>query len=210
MRRSIEQHIQSYYPRQYHCVINGGKLIDDWANVADHCFTQAVAVEVLGEALGLPPDNTTMLTRVAACHDWAKRLERKPEDFSDGEKEEAQKLFQATHTPQLLIEALSPAFLVRATTGKATFLELLQFLLDDMTMGEKIVPVDDRVQEVRARNPNPAPEVEQQLGRPFWDVELEVAHRVESMVQSILGARYIAYDSIAQLINHGIDQRFPN
>ncbi len=209
MKASIVEYVKRMYPEQYACVIKGGKLVGGWQNVANHCFVQAVAIEILGEALGLHHPDVWQLARVAACHDWAKRLQKKPDDFTSIEKERAPMLFQQASVYPDLMAALDPAFLLRVYEGKATFLELVQFLVDDMTMGEEIVPLDQRIDEASARNPNPAPEVQKQLGRPFWDAERQVGREVEAVVYALLKVRRQPYESIAKLINGKLNERFP-
>ena len=209
MKKSIEEYVKTQYTMSYDCVVKGGKLIGDWQNVANHCFTQAVAAEALADLLGLPGYLKTTLARVAACHDWAKRLEKRPHDFSYQERETAMVLFSGLNIDFGLMGALTPSFLPKVLQGKATFLELIQFLLDDMTMGDKIVSLDERIDEVSSRNPNPEPKVQEELGRPYWEVEREIGHEVEFMVYTILKARHVPYTNITQLINDKLNERFP-
>lgn len=205
---AVRQYVEKMYPRQYFSVVDGGKLIGDWGNVAEHCCIQVVAVETLADLLGLPKHDKIALAEVAACHDWSKRLEKRPGDFTDVEVARAYRLFSYAAPDKALIAALGPSFLLRAVSGQATFLEMIQFLVDDMALGGKIVSSDERIDEVSARNPSPSPEVEEKLGRPYWDVEREMAQLAEAVVYSIFMMRRIPGD-IAGAINAQLEKRFP-
>jgi len=205
---AIERYVERAFPSQYGLVISGGKLIGDWGNVARHCFVQTVAAEEMADLLGLSHQEKLLLASVAACHDWEKRLQRKSTDFTDEEKKDAQVLFQAAHPDAMLMGALTPYFLLKVLAGEASFLQLIQFLIDDMAKGDEFVSFDERIDEVSARNPNPEPEVQEELGRPYWDVEREIGHGVEKMVYAILNARHIPCASIAVAINERLKNRF--
>lgn len=206
----VRIYIAELYPRQYELVINGGKLVDDWANVADHCFAQAVAVEELALALGLSNYDRIFLVKRASCHDWKKRLEKCPQDFTERERMQAAELLKDAVSNHDAFKPNSPEFLLDAVSGKADFLSLIQFLIDDMTMGDKIVPCFVRINEVSQRQPNPAPEVEKQLGMPYWEAERNIARAIEHVVYAILIARRIPCNSIADIINRRLKKRFPN
>jgi len=145
---------------------------------------------------------------VAACHDWEKRLQKKPADFTADEKADAQALCRLANPDLVLMGALCPRFLLEVVAGRATFLQLIQFLIDDMTMGDKFVSFNERINEVSKRNPNPEPEVQEALGRPYWNVEREVGHDVERVVYAIFKARRIISGDIAGVINRRLESRF--
>lgn len=196
-----------------------GKLFGDWNNVARHCLIQAAAVEELGELLGFPADVIDQMARVAIMHDARKRIDKwecagkKTNEFTKEEVREFDVLFAEVNPAPDLVSALSSWFLPKVLLGKVSFFQLVQFLVDDMAKGEEIVPFDERIDEVSARNPNPDPEVEKLLGRPYWDVEREIGHRVIAMIAAILKARYVFFDesnhgkALADLVNHGILKR---
>lgn len=205
----IERYVAENYHREHILVVSGGKLTGDWGNVARHCFLQAVAAEEMADLLGLPPNDKLMLASVAACHDWEKRLQKKPSDFSPADKEFAQRLFKIANPNPVLMGALTPRFLIDVNTGKATFLQLVQFLIDDMAKGDEFVSIDERIDEVSARNPNPEPEVQEELGRHYWNVEREVGHNIEKMVYFIFMARRVPCDkSIEATVNGRLWKRF--
>lgn len=166
-------------------VICGGKLIDEWSNVADHCLLQFAAAEVLCEWLELPEVDTESLCSVAACHDWDKRLTRNPDDFSHEEKARAQWLFAEAVNPDImLLRATGPSFLLNAQHGIFSFTEAVQFYLDDICSGSKIVRLKERIDEVSSRRLelNEDPHLSQQLIAPYWEVEKKVASQIEGMI----------------------------
>lgn len=199
----IESLISGKYPAEYCLLTHGGKLDGDWSNVRRHCLIQAVAAEVLADFLGLDEVSKRKLASVAVAHDWRKRLDIVPSDFTEHEKRNVVKLLSEARLDEDLMNALNPQFLLRVHNTNATFLELVQFYLDDIALNDCIVPFDQRIAEVEKRKPNPDPAVEKLLRRPYWDVEREVGHQVERMLFEILRARRVQItnaDDIPKLI----------
>lgn len=180
------------YEAQMRLTIEGGKLVDrdGWGEVARHCLIQAAAIHAFTPHLGLERYDTERMAAVAICHDWAKRLEKQPNDFSEAEKERAKELLRAAKPNRELMDALEPRFLVRVVNSEATMVELIQFYIDDIARGEQIVSLDERLADLEARRPDVAPEVARELGRPYWEAEREIAYRVEKMLAAILHARH--------------------
>jgi len=192
--------LASRYPAA--SLLDDGKLFhsDGWGNVRKHCLIQAATFEVLGELLGLEPATTTKLASVAICHDWRKRLDKKPTDFTAAElasaESAAQTFFSHGTVDELLFNCLVPQFDIRVLRGEATFLELLQFYVDDLANGCEITHFEERIAEVSARNPNPEPEVARVLVGEFgfsnyWDAERFIGRKIGDMIVSILDARRI-------------------
>ena len=75
---------QKHFP-EMRLLFRGGKLWEkeEWRNVAEHCLVEAVASEVLSDALQLPAKEKEELVKSAICHDWNKRMDVKPDDFTD-------------------------------------------------------------------------------------------------------------------------------
>lgn len=203
MNHNLLQHyVRSKYPSAYDLVIYGGKLTGDWSNVATHCFLQAVAAESLGELLGLEANSIQRLASTAAYHDWNKRLQKRPSDFTEAETAAAETYRTAALVDNELLAALEPSFLLLVRDGQASFLQLIQFLIDDMTMNDQLVTFDERLREVQERNPDPDPHVSQALGRPYWHVEREVGHSIEAMLFAIIRARRLDLTTPTQLVLH--------
>lgn len=209
--------LQPKYEPQIRFLLEGGKLYeeDGWGNVVGHCLIQAVAMEALGEILDLHPRYTRVMAEVAAAHNGLKRFDRRPDDFTDEEKKrvvelEGQALPTDSHWEQM--DALNPRFHLLVKNGKATLKQKLQFYVDDIASpeGDKLIPFDERIDEVSARNPNPEPEVEQELGRPYWEAERELGHKVERELWEMLrekGVFLAKPQDIPEFLNLEIERR---
>ncbi len=182
--------VQKHLP-EIRLLMRGGKLWqkDDWRNVVEHCVAQAATAEVTARLLQLSPQDSDTLIRVAFCHDWRKRLDRRPGQFTDREKVHAQQFFDRVNPDQKLIDATGPEFLEKALVrGEATFLEKLQFYIDDITMGSELVPFRERIDEVRARRQDldDDPAMTARLGGKYWDREIELGEQVEKEIFEVL------------------------
>lgn len=191
--QELIDHLRPRYPVQIRFLIEGGKLReeDGWGNVVAHCLIQAAALEELGEMLDLHPSYTRVFAEVAAAHDGLKRLERRPEDFTHDEANHAYALeHEALPTEKHLnqMKALNPRFHLLVRDGKATLHQKIQFYVDDVASPSEaqLIPFDERIDEVSARNPDPEPEVEAELGRPYWEAERELGHEVEREIWELL------------------------
>ncbi len=182
-----------------HGKLNRDSETEDWSNVRRHCLIQAAAWEILGPLLGLTERTTLLLANVAACHDWEKRIS-KPQQanfFTDDERRTAytalDRLLQIGAVDKTLFDCLTPRFNLRVLRGEATFLELLQWYVDDIARGDELVPFLDRIAEVAARNPDPEPELMPELEkfgfRQYWDSEISIGTRVGAMIIGIIHAR---------------------
>jgi hypothetical protein len=191
MFEKLQVALTAKYPNEVRLLIEGGKLTGEWANVTRHCLIQAAAAEVMADLLGIDEQAKRKLASVAVAHDWKKRLERQPRDFSPDDRARANSLSKSASLDAVLTSALTPSFLPKALAGEATFLQLVQFYIDDITLNDEIVPLDTRVTEVEGRNPDPDPAVTKVLGRPYWQVERELGHQVERMLFEILRARHV-------------------
>jgi len=181
-------------------LIKGGGLSkkEGWRNVVEHCLVQIAVSETLSRLLGLSEEDSQKLIRVAACHDWAKRLERKPDGFTEEEKGEAMTLLAKLAPNQGLMKATGPEFLEKALIrGESTFLERLQFYIDDITKGSEIVPFDERVNEVEARRQdlNDDLVLTAKLGGRYWDRERELGHQTEQEIFDRLQETGVKIDS---------------
>lgn len=171
---------------------NGG----DWSNVRRHCLVQAAGWEVLGILLGLEPETITKLANVAICHDWRKRIDKKSQAnyFTENEKLNAEVYFRQLvcdeTIDELLFKCLTPRFNLRALHGEATFLELLQWYMDDIARGDELVSFEERVAEVSARNPDPEPEMMPELAKlgfiNYWDSERAIGWRIGDMIVAVM------------------------
>jgi serine/threonine protein phosphatase PrpC len=165
-------------------LFRGGKLTssDGWRNVAEHCLVQVAVARQLGEILNLSERNLSSLEKVAACHDWEKRLNRKSQEFTPEEKARAKEFLSAVNPDENLMTATGVEFIRMALVdGESTFMQRLQFYIDDIVAGTDVVNFDDRIDEVEARRQdlNEDADLTQRLGGKYWDRERELGHIVE-------------------------------
>ena len=165
---------------------------DSWRNVFEHCVLQLAAAEALADLLKLPEKQRRQLQTVAAIHDWKKRLEIKPGNFTDEDKNIAERgaadLLAVADPDASLMSATGPDFIRRALVSEPTDREYLQFLLDDYTMGNEIVPFPVRTAEAENRM---SEETKRKLAAhvgvaSYWDAERAVCDRAQWRVFAML------------------------
>lgn len=174
-------------------LMRGGKLTEKekWRNVAEHCLVEVACVKSLGKALGLSDKEVEDMATVAACHDWDKHLEKKPEDFSEEEKAEAQAFLLKANPDKALMSATKLEWIERAHSGEASFLEKLQFYVDEICDGSNIVSPEERIEMAESREHQEVnAEVQKKLGgKTYREAEREMAHSVENEIFLALRGR---------------------
>ena len=187
-------------------LFRGGKLspkFGDWNNVINHSLVQTAAMDVLGDALALPVDGTQKLRSNALVHDWRKRLDRKPGDFTDEQKAAVQRFIDAAQPDESLLAATEAGFSKKILDGEATDEQKLMFYVDDIARGSEIIGIEERIREVEQRNPMVDPIWNEQLGMPYWEAERKAAHKVEGELFQQLtskGVSLSAPDQIPQFL----------
>lgn len=181
-------------------LFQGGLLTkkDGWRNVVEHQTTQLFGAIALGELLNLSADDRKNIQTVALVHDWEKRWDKLHENPSFVETEKITEYLCRVNPDPQLMKATGPEFLVRVLAGESSYLELLQFYLDDITKGNQIVKFDERIDEVEKRRQdlNQDKELTARLGgRKYWEVEREIGHEVERLIDERLRARGIILNS---------------
>ena len=189
---------------EFRLLLRGGHLWkkDGWREVVEHQAVQFYAIGVLADLLELPKEDKDKIRKVALVHDWQKRMEIKPDEFTDEDREEAGKYFEKVKPDNTLMKATGSDFMGRALNGNPSFLEYVQFYVDDISMGGKIVPLNERLDELekRKQSMNEDSELTKSLGgRKYWDVEREIGHRAENMVFKRLKEKGVEVDSPSQI-----------
>ena len=64
------------YSQELNFLKGEGRLVDEWANVYEHCFTEGLVASIVAEALRFDSDEKDSLIKAALLHDWYKRVER--------------------------------------------------------------------------------------------------------------------------------------
>jgi hypothetical protein len=199
-------------------LFRGGKLdkLTGWRNVAEHCLVEAVAADTLAESLALMPEERNKLVTVAACHDWAKKLDKRAGDFAPEEAAKANEFLAQAKPEAELMAATNFGFLDQAVVDKrSTFLQRLQFYIDEITSGSLIVDADARVDEAELRD---TPEIKKQLaasrlGSNYRLQERRFCHEIEKEIFQRLKETGATIDSPAAIpgyIREKIDERVRN
>lgn len=202
------------YLKEMRLLFRGGRLTkkDKWRNVAEHCVVQLAVAEVLSDLLQLTPEEKMRFCTAAAVHDWEKRLEKKKIDDPAAATLHAQQFLDVLAVDQRLIDATGLASMSAILKGEEPpFLEKLQWYLDDIcgnrTIDGKtvsdILPLEERIAEVSARNPHPENEINEhghskyqelqgllrERNTDYWTVELAFTKKVERELWERLGGK---------------------
>lgn len=195
-------------------LFRGGKLTkrEGWRNVANHQVTTLATADVLGDLLKLSPEERQEEETVSAVHDSRKRLEIRPQDFTQSDKARIEELTNRVNPNPDLMAATGPAFLRRALVeGKSTFLERLQFYVDDICMGDQIVPFAVRIAEVEKRIPNP--DTSGTFPTNYWEKERELCLKTQEEIYQRLKDQGVDIESASDipfLIRREIAKRMQN
>jgi len=167
-------------------LLRGGKLTkrEGWRNVAKHCMAAFVATSILTEALGLSEEDRRTILTAQFVHDWRKRMDIKPGEFTEEEKSHAEKFLGAVDPDPVIMAATGPNIIERSlVTHEASFLERLRAYVDDLCKEGEIVRLKERHEDVRARRQDLQDDevLEERLGGKFWDRnwEMETATQQE-------------------------------
>ena len=199
-----------------------------WIDVVEHCLVEAAAAEVLADALALSPLEKEKLSKTAAVHDWDKRLEQKPEDFTQEEKLAINKQLQKLNLNQELIKSTHPEFIRLLLEGKpSTWLQRLLYYIDDIHEGSSIMPIKERLEATVARHKDLAADQEwaalatkrlREIGKigpketaNFFDGDLAMAEEVQEEIYRELKNRGVNLESpekIPEFIKSKIEKNY--
>lgn len=166
-------------------LFRGGKLWkrDGWRQVVEHCLVQVALAGIFAELLKMSAAERSQLETAAAIHDWNKRHECRPDDFTELERHLAVKyLKNSLPVNSALIAATSTSFLKKALIDRtASELELTQFFIDELCMGGRVCDWRVRINDLEQRKPhlNTDSMLTESLGGPYWSKERELCARVE-------------------------------
>lgn len=187
----------SMYPEEVAVLRDRGRLIDDWANVFEHCVTEARAASLLAVALKLSPQDRDNLVKAAFLHDWNKRNEREAANkegfkaYNEHASLSAKGLSEMGYSKRVvgLTESVGHTSL-KSIEASADFLARVMHYLDDITHGDKVVGLDERIDQLEA-----APRYKDlnesgraiHGGRTYFQVQREVGKAIEAEIEARLG-----------------------
>jgi hypothetical protein len=192
-------------------LFRGGKLWEKegWRNVVEHSLPQGVAAEVLSEMLQLSKDEEEELIKNAICHDWNKRLEKKPEDFTDEDYEKGLDLIKKIDLNPELLRATEPDFpkqILDADRLKKDIpiIQLLMFYIDNITNSTgAIVSIEDRLMDAQKRHP--------ELNSEHWDTELTAGNVAQNKIYGLLKEKNISIgkpEDLPELVKNIIEKKY--
>lgn len=124
-----------------------------WDRPFNHSFMALKVADNLSDALGLPFEEKERLCKVASLHDWDKRLEKKPSDFSPEERDVLMEKLTSINPNRALLESTKIEFEERIVNGEeASFIERLMHYIDCICDEDAINAVAKRINAARARN----------------------------------------------------------
>lgn len=204
---------RGYLPEMKQLFRSGGltKTVD-WDNVSAHCIVQCVVARDLGIKLNLSIDDLNKLMQVALVHDWEKRIQSL-NNSSSVEIAEATQSFNELGIDMNLMSATGIEFIKKFQRGDSiTFLEKLQFYIDDVVQNRTIVLLDTRLDEVSRRKQylNDDMKLTEELGGiPYWEAERNIAHEIEHEIFMKLQSQGIIIDKpehIPNLLSRSINK----
>lgn len=185
------------YPEEVAVLRDKGRLTGEWANVFDHCVTEARAASLLAVALKLSTQDKDDLIKAAFLHDWNKRNEREAANkegykaYNEHASLSAKGLSEMGYSKRVveLTEAVGHTSL-KAIEASTDFLARVMHYLDDVTHGDKVVGLDERVDQLEA-----APRYKElnesgraiHGGRTYFQVQRQVGKAIEAEIEARLG-----------------------
>lgn len=194
IKRATLSKLLQNYSKEMKLLTIGGRLTkkDGWWNVVEHCQEQLVFADGLTDLLGLRSREKEKVMQISLCHDWDKRIEVKPSDFSQRDIRRAAKLFRRVSPSTNLMFATKPHFVAYALVErKSSLVQRLVYYIDTSTKEAEFVGYSVRLRELKGRNPHPYsdPELTKKLGGKFWEKAVELAQNVEKEIIESLKKR---------------------
>lgn len=176
-----------------------GELIGEWSNVYDHCFTEGLVANIVGDFLALESREKVVLIKAALLHDWYKKKEREAADkfgaqeYDNTAREGAKLLREFGYSEEviLLTGSVGHASLKELLSG-GSFLQHIMYYIDNITWRDKVTSLDERMDQLesadRYRELN---ELGRKIfnGRTYFEVQRELGHNIENEIASRIGIK---------------------
>ena len=182
--------IENLYPKEFEILRKYGQLKDEWANVYEHCKTESVIALVISDLLKLKKDEKDILAKAAILHDWYKRKERETQEYNKSAKDSYNKLLELGVDKRIVDIAHSVGHTslldIQATHD---FLKKIMHFIDDITFGNEIVEIDERIDELekaeRYKELNEGGRVVYN-GRTYFEVQREVGVKIQCEIEELI------------------------
>ena len=176
--------IEELYSEDFKLLKEKGKLVDDWANVYEHCKMEGNIAMIIARILDLSEEDTSSLIRAAILHDWYKRNERESQNYdSNYSRVELTKL---GIDENIINIAHSVGHTSLNTIMDSDFLCKIMHFIDDITYGSEILEIDNRVHltESSGRYTKLIEDCRKDFnGRSFFDVQKEIGNEIQAEIE---------------------------
>lgn len=188
---NLEQFKLKYKP-EIKTLKDTGRLTGEWSNVFDHCFKEGLLADVLSDLLQLASEDKEDLIKAALLHDWYKRVEREAankEGFSQYDLkavESGDKLKSLGYSDRIveLTQSVGHTSLKKVMESNDLLIRVMH-LIDDITFGNKIVELDERVDGLeQAERYKELNEEGKKIfaGKTYFQIQRELGHQIISQI----------------------------
>ena len=213
---SYKSKVENLYPLEFEILKNNGRLIDKWANVYDHCKTEAAVALVLSDLLKLSNEERDILAKAAILHDWYKRVERETsvkgvDEYNKAVKDSYDKLLELGVDKRIVDVAHSVGHTsLSGIQATPDFLKKIMHFIDDITHGSMVVGIDKRIDEIEKKEGykelNESGRVVHN-GRTYFEVQREVGNTIrEEIEMSIIHHKQIKKGELLSILKNGINK----
>lgn len=187
-RKSDTPHLDMMlrYREQIEVILREGKTIyslrngDEFKSVPEHSKKVLTITDTLGKWIGLPCEEQEILNRTAALHDADKRLEKRPDEFTEVEKKNLEDALTRAGLDRDLLNATKEKFVVANIDNidSLTYSQMILYYADMIVSWNNIVSLEDRISESKGRR--------QDLPESFFETELKFGKNVENRIFNTL------------------------
>ncbi|MEK9166215.1 MAG: HD domain-containing protein [Patescibacteria group bacterium] len=191
------QDFEHRYQQELVVLKEKGRLIEDWANVYRHCFTEGLIANVFAELLQLPSEEQEPLVKAALLHDWYKRNEREAvnkEGFGqyDAKAKESARLLRSFGYSEEIVELTESVghTSLKDIQNTQSFLKKLMHYIDDIALSDKVVALDKRIDQLEAAERYKELNESGRTifnGRTYFEVQRAIGHEIEKEVAARVG-----------------------
>jgi hypothetical protein len=169
------------YRPQMEVTLREGKTIaslrkgEEFMIVPQHCKKVLTICNLLGTWVGLPNESQENLNKTAALHDDDKRLEYRPDEFSQEEKIKLEESSIKAGLDKELLSATKGKFIEENINNvdNLTFPQMILYYADMLVSWKNIVRFEDRMKESKGRNG---------ISEEFFNMEVEFGKKVEKRI----------------------------